>query len=308
MAHHTLEPNDATLHGFFSRDLPPVLTIDPGDTVSARTMDAGWGLEAPHMDGTERRKLEHPRRQGHALCGPIAIKGAQPGMTLEIQIGEIIPGDYGYTFAGGYQHSIHQALGIADQDEQLLRWTLHKDSMIAENQIGHKVRMKPFMGVLGMPPPDTGNHPTAPPRQWGGNIDCKELTSGTTLYLPIPVEGGLFSVGDGHAAQGDGEVSVTAIECPIDRVDLTFHLHDDLPIQTPRARVGNSWMTFGFHEDLHQAALIALGAMVDLIQAQYGLTRQQALALASPVVDLRVTQIANPTLGVHAVLHDDAIL
>jgi acetamidase/formamidase len=160
--------------------------------------------------------------------------------------------------------------------------------------------------VMGMPPAEEGQHKTQPPRVTGGNIDCKELVAGSTLYLPIAVTGGLFSTGDGHAAQGDGEVSNTAIECPMDDVKLTFHLYPDMHITTPRALTETCWLTFGFDESLNTAAQIALDAMLDLMVEHRGVTRADALALASVVVDLRITQIANKVLGVHAVLPHDA--
>jgi acetamidase/formamidase len=174
--------------------------------------------------------------------------------------------------------------------------------MIGVNQHGHKIALRPFMGVMGMPPNELGIHSTIPPRFCGGNIDCKELVAGSTLYLPISVPGALFSVGDGHSAQGDGEVCTTAIECPMERVDLTFVLHKNLRLTTPRASTPIGWITLGFHENLHEATMIALEAMVDLLGEQYRLPRLEALAMASLVVDLRITQIVNGVCGVHAVL------
>ena len=146
-----------------------------------------------------------------------------------------------------------------------------------------------------------------PPHVTGGNIDCKELVAGSTLYLPIAVPGGLFSVGDGHAVQGDGEVCVTAIECPMERVDLTFELEPGLQLATPRAHTPAGWITFGFHEDLDEAMLIALEAMLDLMGELHGLSRQEAFGLASLVVDLRITQVVNQVRGVHALLPHGAI-
>jgi acetamidase/formamidase len=178
--------------------------------------------------------------------------------------------------------------------------------MIAGNQHGDEVAMRPFMGVLGMPPDLPGAHSTIPPRRCGGNLDCKELVTGSTLYLPIEVEGGLFSTGDGHAAQGDGEVSGTAIECPMERVELTFRLRDDLPLTTPIAHTPAGWLTLGLDEDLDRAAHIALDAMLDLIAARRGIGRRDALAIASLTVDLRVTQMVNEVRGVHAVLRPGA--
>jgi acetamidase/formamidase len=188
-----------------------------------------------------------------------------------------------------------------------LIWGLDAHAMIGRDQFGRTLALRPFMGVMGMPPDEPGRHPTDPPRFCGGNIDCKELVAGSTLYLPITVPEALFSVGDGHAVQGDGEVSGVAIECPMERVDLTFHLRHDMRLTTPRATTSTGWITLGFHENLHEASLIALEAMLDLMGEQYHLPRPQALALASLVVDLHVTQIANGVLGVHAVLPHEAI-
>jgi acetamidase/formamidase len=166
------------------------------------------------------------------------------------------------------------------------------------------VTLSPFLGVLGMPPPERGVHSTIPPRAHGGNIDCKELVAGTTLYLPIPVDGALFSAGDGHARQGDGEVSGTAIECP-SRAQVTLDV-TDAASEWPYARVDGAWITFGFDRDLHAAAVIATEGMVELMGRERGIGADDALGLASIVVDLRVTQIVNDVLGVHAVLRDDA--
>lgn len=163
------------------------------------------------------------------------------------------------------------------------------------------------MGVMGMPPADPGVHRTSPPRPTGGNIDCKDLVAGTSLFLPVAVPGGLFSTGDGHGAQGDGEVSETAIECPIACCDLTFMLHPEMTITTPRARTAEGWLTLGFHEDLNEAMFVALDAMLDLMGEQYGMGRSEALAMASVVIDLRVTQVVNGVKGVHAVLPHGAI-
>jgi acetamidase/formamidase len=184
-----------------------------------------------------------------------------------------------------------------------IRWEL--DGTVGRGA-GRTVRLAPFLGVLGMPPSEPGVHSTAPPRRSGGNIDCKELVAGTTLFLPIPVDGALFSAGDGHAAQGDGEVSGTAIECPVE-ARLTLDVRDDLPLEWPIARTRNAWLTFGFDEHLGYAARIAVDGMLDLMQREHRLDRSDALGLASVVVDLRVTQVVNGILGVHAVLRDDAL-
>jgi len=301
-----IKPTPQTLHGIFSPDLTPVAQVQPGETVRFTTYDAAWHTYDSDTDELVHKPSDDPDAR-HALCGPLYIEGAQPGMTLEIQIGDIQVAPLGWNIGGGGDREHWRRLGVSDEPTHFLPWQLDSEAGIATSADGWQVKLDPFMGVMGMPPPEPGRHSTVPPRSHGGNIDCKLLTAGTTLYLPISVEGALFSTGDGHAAQGDGEASIYAIECPVEAVDLTFQLHDDLPIQTPRARVHGGWATFGFHESLDDAMYIALNAMLDLMQTQHDISRKQALALASVAVDLRITQVVNGTKGVHAVLPDEAL-
>ena len=215
------------------------------------------------------------------------MRGARAGQTLAVRIDEVVPRDVGRTWADG----------------ETFIWSLDGDWW----HLGERrVRSAPFLGVIGMPPPEPGEHTTTPPRRWGGNIDCKELVAGTTLYLPIPVDGALLMAGDGHGAQGDGEVSGTAIECPLERATLTLDL-DDRELRSPIARTADSWLAFGFDEDLDAAAEQAVETILDLMERELGVSRKEALALASVAVDLRVTQVVNQVKGVHAVLRDDAI-
>lgn len=312
MAFYEIVPERRTLHGKFSRESQPCLTINPGDTVRFQTLDAGWSIEPrTSSDPAERpRKFEprDPERDaGHALCGPVFVAGAEPGMTLEIEIGEIRPGSWGWTVAGGWDSPVNRRLGVAEGAEVLHLWTLDAETMTGRNQHGHEVALRPFLGVMGMPGDAPGLQSTTPPRVTGGNLDCKELVTGSSLFLPVAVPGGLFSAGDGHAVQGDGEVSGVAIECPMERVDLTFRLHSQMSLTTPRANTPTGWITLGFDKDLDEAMHLALDAMLDLMGEQYGLGRRDALALASLVVDLRVTQVVNGVLGVHARLPHSAL-
>ena len=310
MTTHMVEPERRTLHGHFSRDLEPILTIDHGDTVAYRTLDADWNL-APHAFPGSRTHQFAPRvsglDDGHALCGPIAIRGAEPNMVLEVRIEDVVPGEWGWNGAGARESVLHRGLGMTETPWTPLLWSLDSTEMTGRNQFGNTVALHPFMGVMGMPPDLEGTHSTAPPRTSGGNIDCKELGAGASLYLPIPVTGGLFSVGDGHAAQGDGELSGTAIECPMDRVQLTFRLHEDMRLRTPTAETETAWITFGFHEDLDEAMVAAVEAMLDRMRREFDLSKAEALALASVVVDVRVTQVVNGVLGVHAILEKGAV-
>jgi acetamidase/formamidase len=310
VTYHTIEPTQEALHGLLSREFEPILEIDSGDTVRYRTLDVMWSLEPPNLNGEPHRKMA-PRWEGldagHALCGPVYIRGAEPGMTLEVEINVIQPDSWGGTYAANWPSELDDALGVGDGPRTMLLWQLDTERMTGTDQHGHTVALRPFMGIIGMPPPEPGHHSTVPPRIWGGNMDCKELVQGSTLYLPISVPGALVSVGDGHAAQGDGEVCGTAIECPMERVELTYRVRDDLHLQTPRAHTPAGWLTFGFDRNLNQATVIALNAMLDLMSEQRGLSRTDALALASVVVDLRITQVANDVWGVHAVLPHGSI-
>jgi acetamidase/formamidase len=298
---HEIPFERRTLHGHFARDLEPVLAIDSGDTIAFSTLDAGWHV-AP---GAKFEPFDDELDAGHALIGPVAVRGAKPGQVLEVRIEEVVPGGWGWTSAAGWSSPLNQRLGVDDGENRILRWTLHEG--IARDEGGREVELRPFLGVLGMPPPEPGVHSTGPPRIWGGNIDCAELLAGTTLLLPIPVAGARFSAGDCHARQGDGEVCGTAIECPLERAELTLIVRDEPRLAGPVARTGSAWITFGFDEDLDEAASAALDSMLELMGREHALDRRDALALASVVVDLRITQMVNGVRGVHALLSDNAL-
>lgn len=309
-----IEPERATLHGHFSRDLPPCLTIDSGDSVVYRTLDAGWAVEPRRSAAFEDRPrkfepMDNEKDGGHALCGPVAVRGAAPGMTLEVTIHDIRVGTWGWTVAGGWPHLVNERLGLLNSETFLL-WALDVDKNVGRDQHGRQVTLRPFLGVMGNAPNEGGILSTAPPRSVGGNLDCKELVAGSRLFLPVAVPGAHFSAGDGHAAQGDGEVSVTAIECPMERVELSFRLvTDQPPLAFPRAHTSAGWVALGFHEDLNEATYLALENLLDLMTGQLfpGMTKGDALALASVAADVRVTQIVNGVRGVHAVLPHGAL-
>jgi acetamidase/formamidase len=283
MALHELPREPRFLHGHFSRDLAPVLTVDPGDTVLVSTPNHAWQVERDEEIVAPNSEID----TGHALAGPIEVRGARAGQTLVVRIEEVRPSHWGVTH-GGKNHAVY--------------WDLRAGIGRA---LDRELDLKPFLGVMGMPPPEPGVHSTIPPRRWGGNIDCKELVAGTTLYLPIPVDGALFSAGDGHAGQGDGEVSGTAIETPA-QARLGLDVDQELSIEWPMARINGAWLTFGMNRSLGQAARIAVDGMVKLMGRELGLKRADARVLASVGVDLHVTQIVNGAQGVHAVLRDDA--
>lgn len=291
-------------HARFSATATPAITIESGDSVAFRTPDVSWGVEPPVSTTSPRRKIEHTE-PGPCLCGPVAVRGAEPGDALEIDIEHLRPGPWGWTYAGGGMSTpeLNSALGIAGAPLALLRWTLDDQRRAATNQLGHSVAVRPFLGIMGLAP--AGEPACAwTPRACGGNMDCRELVAGSKLFLPVEVEGGLLSVGDGHAAQGDGELSGTAVECMMEEARLRVTIRKGLRITGPRIRAADAWITLGFGQTLDQAAAAAASAMLDLMTAQLGLPRAEALALASARVHLRITQMVNPGRGVHAVLHD----
>jgi len=302
MKSHVLPLERRTLHGHFSRELPSVLEIESGDEVLFKTLDARWSVGS---DWRRFEPMDPDLDTGHALCGPVTIRGAEPGMTLAIHVEELLTEATGWTAVAA--STLNAALGVTDGKDYRMSWELDPEAAIARNDNGLRAHMRPFLGVMGVAPAEPGRHATAPPRPTGGNIDCRELIVGSTLFLPIAVAGALFSTGDGHAAQGDGESSGTAIECGMARARLTFELLPNLRLTMPRAQTPAGLITFGFDEDLDRAMEIALSAMLDILCERHDLARREALALSSAVVELRVTQVVNGVRGVHALLPDGAV-
>jgi acetamidase/formamidase len=301
MRRHSLLPTPGTVTDVFSRDRPPVLTIDPGDTVVAGSLDASGYLSRQRWPGDARPRMLSAGR-GHCLTGPIAVTGAEPGAMLSVRFSSLRPADWGWTVAASRDNRLTRRLGVEGGPPSWLLWEIDTDSGRAYSDTGYTVPIAPFLGVVGMPPAEPGEHSTIPPRpQGGGNLDCRELVAGSTLFLPVTVPDALLCLGDGHAAQGDGEVSGTAIECAM-TTEVVVDLVAEPPVPGIHADTPAGRITFGFSHDLDEAMGDALEAMLIWMQGLYGLTRTAALALAGPTVDLRITQVANDVWGVHAVL------
>jgi len=309
---HIVPLNRQTLHGHFSPELQPAIRIAAGDTLIAQTLDANWYTAPIVLEPEFSATLFEPRQpeldDGHAMIGPVYIEGAKAGQTLVVQIKALKPVNWGWSATGGPTNWINDHFGVNQHAHRIWhKWDLDTELMLGRDEKGHTITLRPFLGLIGMPPPDSGNHSTVPPRIWGGNLDCKSLVAGSTLYLPIPVDGGLLSFGDGHAAQGDGEVSGIALECGMERVELQIDVRDDFSITAPVANTPDGWLTLALNSDLNVAAIEALDSMVALMTRLYHIERHEALSLASMAVDLRITQIANRVFGVHAVLPHGAI-
>ena len=238
---------------------------------------------------------------GHIITGPIAVEGAEPGDTLEIRIDGIEPGaNWGYNvirpLAGTLPEDFHEPV--------LMHIPVDTARRTCTMPWGTELPLAPFFGVMGVaPPPAFGTIRTVEPRLHGGNLDLKELTAGSSLFLPVWVPGACFSVGDGHGVQGDGEVCISALEMCLDgQFTFTLHKQNGAPLKYPRAETPTHYISMGMNEDLDQAMKTALREMIALIAARSNLSREQAYAFCSMAVDFHVTQTVNGEKGVHGLL------
>lgn len=236
---------------------------------------------------------------GHILTGPVAVEGAMPGDVLQIDILDVrLRQDWGYNF-------IRPLAGTLPQDfAQTHHTTIPLDAARGEATLpwGAKLPLAPFFGVMAVAPPAAwGRISTIEPRAHGGNLDNKELVAGSTLYLPVMAEGGLFSCGDGHGAQGDGEVCVTAIETALQgRFRLT--IRRDMDVTYPEAETPTHLITMGMHPDLDVCVETALRRMITLLSERLGISRAEAYMFCSLAGDLRITQTVNREKGVHMMM------
>ncbi len=282
------------VHYCWDNGIEPLLTIEPGETVIFETRDAADRTIRPDTR-VEDLPLNQPFR-GHPLTGPVAIRGAQPGDTLEIEILNLMPGSHGWT-----RFSPGRGLLPDDFDAPFLQvWDLTQDP--APFRPGVRVPLEPFLGVMGVAPGEPGEHSTLPPRRNAGNIDTKQLTAGSRLLLPVLVPGALFSCGDGHAAQGDGEVCITAIECDMTTA-LRFNVIKgrELPefqFETagpllPRTNSAGWYATTGHAPDLMDATRAAVRHMIAYLASERGLSREEAYILCSVAVDLKISEVVD---------------
>jgi len=306
MAHHHLKASVANCHwGYFDATRAPVLTVKSGDHVTVDTVSGSPAVVPSDRFHVPPELLEiHAQTRGqpigpHILTGPVAIEGARPGHVLEVRILDVkLRQNWGYNAI----RPLGGTLPDDFPDLTLMHIPLDLVANIATLPWGLQLPLRPFFGILGVaPPPSWGRITSIVPRAHGGNIDNKELVPGATLYLPIFAEGGLFSCGDGHAAQGDGEVCVTAIETALKG---TFQLiaRDDIALNYPRAETPTHYITMGMDPDLDQCAVVALRDMLRLITEKTNLSKEEAYSLCSIAADLRVTQTVNGSKGIHVML------
>ena len=292
-----LDDEDENVHSVWDNGLEPALTVEPGEIVQFECRDALDG-QLDH-DSTAADVPEVSLDPVHPLTGPVAVEGAVPGDVLAVELLDLQHKGWGYTcFLPG-----EAGLGLLPEefpDPGLHVWDLGGD--VGHFVNGIEVPLDPFPGIAGVAPGEAGEHDTLPPRAVGGNIDIKHLTAGSTLYLPVEVEGALFSTGDCHAAQGDGEVCVTGIEAPM-TVTARFDVRTDVAIEepqfetdgpfTPTGRDERMYGTSGIAPDLMDATKKAIRHMIDHLEAERGLTRGEAYVLCSAAVDLKVNEVVD---------------
>lgn len=295
--------------GYFDAARPPVVTVESGATLKMDSVSGGPdvlpgdGFHVPpellaiHAGGA-------PSMPGHILTGPVAVKGAMPGDVLEVRILNVeLRQDWGY-------NTIRPLSGTLPYDFKTRRTVtipLDKAANVARLSWGLDLPLNPFFGVMGVaPPPGWGRISSIEPRAHGGNIDNKELVAGSTLYLPVFNEDGLFSCGDGHGAQGDGEVCVTAIETALQGM-FQLILRKDLSMTYPQAETPDHFITMGMDPDLDRCTEMALRDMIRLIEDKAGLSAEDAYMLCSLAGDLRITQSVNGCKGVHMMMAKELV-
>jgi len=307
---HELRLTPENIHwGYYDARVRPALRVQSGDRVIVETMVAR-GLERMRMAGVTDAEIPQTLKVveqavtdrgpgAHPMTGPIYIAGAEPGDVLEVQILNIEflhpYGVTGFLPGGGTIPDDFPYAGL-----KLLRFDPGSGTL--QFRPGVRVKLAPFFGSIGVAPPLlSGRISSNPPGPHTGNLDNKDLVAGSTLYVPVLVPGGLLSIGDGHAAQGDGEVSGTAIETSL-RGTFRIVLQKGKALRWPRAETPTHFITMGLHPDLDEAARMAVREMIDYLVSERGFTRDDAYLLCSVAVDLRVTQTVDGTKGVHALL------
>jgi acetamidase/formamidase len=291
MAEHTLSAEPT--HSQWNRALLPRISIAPGDTVHMGCLDSSGSQVRPGMTVPEFLQIDRGRI--HALTGPIFVNGAEPGDVLRVDVLNVAHKGWGWS-------SVLASLGFLKErftDPYLFHWKLEGE--VSTSLAPAKLPLRPFCGVMGVAQLEDGEFRTRPPGKFGGNMDVRELSSGATLYLPVLNKGALFSGGDAHAAQGDGEVCINGIECPAN-VSLRFHLHKGRTLAGPiieskanPASVGldASWIVVESATDAIVAARAATSRMIDLLAARWGFSDIHAYLLCSVAMHLRLSQVVN---------------
>lgn len=280
---HHLSRDLRNIHNRWNRDLPPVLQIQSGDLVRIETRDAADMHFTP--DSTVADLATRDRSKIHPLTGPIQVAGAAPGDVLKIEILNYELSDWGWTVTGPGVGLLPDLL----TESYFKVWRFDPARQFAEFRPGIRVPLAPFCGIFGVAPAESGELSTIPPRRNGGNMDIRHLVAGTTLYLPVLVPGALFSAGDGHAAQGDGEVCVSAIETNL-AVTVRLSVLKGVSIQEPRYEGPGFYATTGVGTTILEAARKATTYMIEYVSVRCGLSTAESYALLTAIMDLKICE------------------
>jgi acetamidase/formamidase len=289
---------ETTQWGWFDNAQPPVLRINAGDTVALETMMHSHNQVVPGTTIEQIKKLrtDHPGRGPHTVTGPIYIEGAEPGDVLKVTINKIVPRSYAVNF------NVPGMFGEFPkeyQDGQVKYLYLDWDRKVTEFLPGVQIPLRPLPGILGVARKEPGRYSTVPPGEYAGNLDIRDLTEGATLYVPAHVRGALLWSGDSHAAQGNGEVNLTAIETAYKELNITVDVIKDKPLDFPRIETRTSWIAMGFDQDLNKAWDQAKAQTIKLLAEQRKMRPEQAAKLMVLVSDCRVSQVVNVKKGIH---------
>lgn len=295
---------ETTQWGWFDNAQAPVLTIDSGDTVVMETMMHAHNQVVPGKTIEELKKLrtDHPGRGPHTLTGPIFVNGAEPGDVLKVKINRIVPRAYGTNF------NIPGMFGQFPkdfQDGQVKYLYLDMERKVAEFLPGIEIPLRPFPGTMGVARAEPGRYSSVPPGEYGGNMDIRDLTQGATLHVPVWVKGGLLWSGDSHAAQGNGEVNLTAIETAYKELNVTVEVVKGAKLDMPRIETATHWATMGFDKDLNLAWDGARTQTVKFLVEQRKLSAEGAARLLPTIADCRVSQVVNIKKGIHCLSPKD---
>jgi acetamidase/formamidase len=289
---------ETTQWGWFDNAQPPVLRIKAGDTVALETMMHSHNQVVPGttIDQIKKLRTDHPGRGPHTVTGPIYVEGAEPGDALKVTINKIVPRAYGTNF------NVPGMFGEFPkdyQDGQVKYLYLDWDKKVAEFLPGVQIPLRPFPGTLGVARKEPGRYSTVPPGEYAGNIDVRDLVEGTALYVPVFVPGALLWSGDSHAAQGNGEVNLTALETAYKELNITVDVIKGTPLDFPRIETPTSWSTLGLDQDLNKAWDQAKSQTVKLLAEQRKVTPEQAAILMVQSSDCRVSQVVDVKKGIH---------
>src|SRR5438067_7153479 len=289
---------ETTQWGWFDNAQPPVLRVNSGDTVVMETMMHSHNQVVPGttIDQIKKLRTDYPGRGPHTLTGPVYIEGAEPGDVLKVSINKIVPRAYGTNF------NVPGMFGEFPgkfPEGQVKYFYLDLERKIAEFAPGIEIPLAPFPGTIGVARAEPGQYSSVPPGRYAGNLDVRDMTEGTALYVPVFVDGALLWTGDSHAAQGNGEINLTALETAYKEMSVTVDVLKNMKLEWPRIETKDAWITVGIDRDLNKALDILKEETMSFLVEQRKVTKDEAAKLMMAAWDCRVSQVVDVNKGLH---------